>query len=50
MDVVERFAPPRGTAEFMNPEWRSLFQFSVQEAARLGLVSAGGQNQPGMGR
>ena len=37
MDVVERFAPPRGTAEFMNPEWWSLFQFSVQEAARLGL-------------
>ena len=37
MDVVERFAPPRGPAEFMNPEWRNLFQFSVQEAARLGL-------------
>ena len=34
MDVFERFAPPRGTAEFMNPEWQSLFQFSVQEAAR----------------
>jgi len=37
MDVLERFAPPRGTAEFMNPEWRALFEFSVQEAARLGL-------------
>ena len=37
MDVVERYAPPRGTAEFMNPEWRGLFQFAVQEAARLGL-------------
>ena len=37
MDVVERFAPPRGTAEFMNPEWQSLFEFSVQEAGRLGL-------------
>ena len=37
MDVFERFAPPRGTAEFMNPEWQRLFQFSVQEAARLGL-------------
>jgi predicted GH43/DUF377 family glycosyl hydrolase len=37
MDVVERFAPPRGTAEFMNPEWQNLFQFSVSEAARLGL-------------
>jgi alpha-L-rhamnosidase len=37
MDVFERFAPPRGTAEFMNPEWRNLFEFSVQEAARLGL-------------
>ena len=37
MDVVERFAPPRGTAEFMNPEWQNLFEFSVQEAGRLGL-------------
>ena len=37
MDVFERFAPPRGTAEFMNPEWQRLFQFSVSEAARLGL-------------
>ena len=37
MDVVQHFAPPRGTAEFMNPEWQSLFEFSVQEAARLGL-------------
>src|SRR5271169_6155734 len=26
MDVLERFAPPRGTAEFMNPEWQNLFQ------------------------
>ncbi len=37
MDVLERFAPPRGSAEFMNPEWQRLFQFSVSEAARLGL-------------
>jgi len=37
MDVKERFAPPQGTAEFMNPEWQGLFEFSVQEAARLGL-------------
>jgi hypothetical protein len=37
MDVKERFAPPQGTAEFMNPEWQHLFEFSVQEAARLGL-------------
>ena len=43
MDVaVDRYAamdcgPPRGTAEFMNPEWQNLFQFSAQEAARLGL-------------
>ena len=37
MDVVERFAPPRGSAEFMNAEWQNLFHFSVQEAARLGL-------------
>ena len=37
MDVLERFAPPRGTAEFMNSEWQGLFEFSVQEAARLGL-------------
>jgi hypothetical protein len=35
--AVEHCGPPRGTAEFMNPEWQSLFQFSVQEAARLGL-------------
>src|ERR1700691_2874960 len=37
MDVKERFAPPQGMAEFMNPEWQRLFEFSVQEAARLGL-------------
>ena len=37
MDVVEKFAPPRGTAEFMNAEWRELFQFAVTEARRLGL-------------
>lgn len=37
MDVVQPFAPPRGTAEFMDPEWRALFQFSVEEAGRLGL-------------
>ncbi len=37
MDVKERFAPPQGTAEFMNPEWQKLFEFSVQEAGRLGL-------------
>jgi len=37
MDVKERFAPPQGTAEFMNPEWQGLLEFSVQEAARLGL-------------
>lgn len=37
MDVVERFAPPRGSAEFMNAEWRELFQHSVREAGRLGL-------------
>ncbi len=37
MDVFERFAPPPGTADFMNPEWRELFRFSVAEAHRLGL-------------
>lgn len=37
MDVVQRFAPPPGTADFMNPEWQSLFQFSVEEAHCLGL-------------
>lgn len=36
-DVLERHAPPRGTAEFMNPEWRELFSFTVAEAKRLGL-------------
>jgi hypothetical protein len=37
MDVVERFAPPPGTADFMNPEWQELFHFAVAEARRLGL-------------
>jgi hypothetical protein len=37
MDVFERFAPPPGTADFMNPEWQELFRFSVEEAHRLGL-------------
>lgn len=37
MDVVERFAPPPGTADFMNPEWRELFQYAVGESNRLGL-------------
>ena len=37
MDVKERFAPPQGTAEFMNAEWQNLFEFAVQEAGRLGL-------------
>src|SRR5450756_985360 len=37
MDVVERFAPPPGTADFMNPEWQELFQFAVTEAHRLGI-------------
>jgi hypothetical protein len=37
MDVVERFAPPPGTADFMNAEWQDLFHFAVSEAHRLGL-------------
>ena len=37
MDVVERFAPPPGSADFMNVEWQELFQFAVTEAHRLGL-------------
>src|SRR5258708_17875501 len=37
MDVVERFAPPPGTANFMNAEWQELFRFAVSEAHRLGL-------------
>jgi hypothetical protein len=37
MDVVERFAPPPGTADFMNPEWQDLFCFAVSEAQRLGI-------------
>ncbi len=37
MDVLERFAPPKGTATFMGPEWQDLFGFAVAEAARLGL-------------
>jgi hypothetical protein len=35
--AVEHCGPPRGTAEFMNPQWQHLLQFSAQEAARLGL-------------
>ena len=37
MDVVERFAPPPGTADFMSAEWQELFRFAVAEAHRLGL-------------
>ncbi len=37
MDVVQKFAPPKGTATFMGPEWRDLFQFALSEAHRLGL-------------
>jgi hypothetical protein len=28
---------PRGPVKFMSPEWRDLFQFTLQEANRLGL-------------
>ena len=37
MDVVERFAPPPGSADFMNAEWQDLFCFAVAEAHRLGI-------------
>lgn len=37
MDVVERFAPPAGPADFMNAEWQELFRFAVAEAHRLGI-------------
>jgi hypothetical protein len=37
MDVVERFAPPPGPADFMNAEWQELFRFAVAEAHRLGI-------------
>ena len=37
MDVVERFAPPPGDADFMNAEWQELFHFAVSEGHRLGL-------------
>ena len=37
MDVVERFAPPPGTADFMNAEWQELFRFAVAEAHRLAI-------------
>src|SRR5690349_8853392 len=46
LDVVESFAPPRGTAQFMSAEWQKLFQFTVQEGARLGL-EIGMANGPG---
>jgi len=37
MDVLERFAPPKGTATFMGAEWQKLFAFALAEANRLGL-------------
>lgn len=37
MDVVERFAPPPGDADFMSEKWQELFDFTVAEAHRLGL-------------
>jgi hypothetical protein len=37
MDVVERFAPPPGDADFMSAKWQELFRFAVSEAHRLGL-------------
>jgi hypothetical protein len=37
MDVVERFAPPPGDADFMSVKWQELFDFAVSEAHRLGL-------------
>lgn len=37
MDVVERFAPPAGSADFMNAEWQELFKHAVTEAHRLGI-------------
>lgn len=37
MDVVERFAPPPGDADFMSAKWQELFDFAVSEAHRLGL-------------
>jgi len=37
MDVLERFAPPRGNAVFFSDTWRTLFKHAVREAGRLGL-------------
>ena len=37
MDVLERYAPPRGEATFMSETWQALFTHAVSEAARLGL-------------
>src|SRR6201999_2390347 len=37
MDVVERFAPPEGPADYMSPQWLDLAHFAVAEAKRLGL-------------
>ena len=37
MDVVERFAPPQGTAVYMGVEWKARFSHALKEAARLGI-------------
>jgi hypothetical protein len=37
MDEVEKFEPPRGTAAFLNAEWRELVCFAVAEVRRLRL-------------
>src|SRR5260370_33715697 len=37
MDVVERFAPPPGTADFMNAEWQEQFCLSVAGGHRPGV-------------
>src|SRR5258708_35577916 len=37
MDVVERFAPPPGTADFMNAEWRGPVRLSVGEGDPPGV-------------
>lgn len=37
MDVLERFAPPAGDADYMSPKWQRLMKLALSEARREGI-------------
>lgn len=37
MDVLERFAPPPGDADYMSPKWQALMKLALTEARNLGI-------------